>query len=459
VLRDGDLEQITDPSSPKLAGEVTALALRDRQAMAVALQDEAVSIAADPHEGLVERMAAAQAAHRVRADLPGRTLLPSVQRQLAAALEQLGEPAAALAVATAALEDWTADQGTPDRDWLEAAVLRLSACSPATPRTPVVDRLIAEAEAGGAALGLGARIWAAVELLRTDGQRAEALDLADQAAAALDEHSGALGASADRWRLLLALHAGRAGQPAMTGRLLAPLIASGDDKRERDAEAVLYACAGPRADTRLQNIILEAKLDALSPDADDDRLRLHHALAANYDSLGGYRQALAHGMRELELRRDLQGPDHPDTLTVRGRVALWTGLSGNRGEALRLSLALLPDRTRVLGPDHADTLATRNDIAGWTGDCGNPAEALSQFKALFSDSERVLGPDHPDILTIRNNIAYWTAGNGDQAEALRLFQALLLIQARALGEDHPDALRTRSNIAGLIRIMDSQPDR
>src|SRR6185437_13503092 len=136
------------------------------------------------------------------------------------------------------------------------------------------------------------------------------------AAAALDEHSAALGPAADQWRLLLASHAGRAGYPALIGRLLAPLLNSGDGQREDAARAVLYAGAGPGADTRLQNIVLKAELAALPPDADDDRLRIHHALAANHNALGQYRQALTHGQHELTLRTTIQSPGHPGTLAV-----------------------------------------------------------------------------------------------------------------------------------------------
>ena len=350
VLRREDLERVTDPASPRLAEQVTALAVRDRQAMAAVLLDEALRITADQGCGLVERMAAAQAAHRVRADLADRSALPGVQRELTAALEALGEPAAALEVAAAALEDWPPGGSVGDRDWLAAAVLRLSPLSPAPAQPPLVAELIAEATAGGAGLGLEARIWAAIELLRTGGQRAAALDLADQAAAALDEHAAALGPAADQWRLLLAFHAGRAGHPALTGRLLAPLLNSGDDQREDAARAVLYACAGPGADIRLQNIVLEAELAALPPDADDDRLRIHHALADNHGTLGEYRQALTHGQHELTLRTTIQSPDHPDTLATRSNVASWTGQCGDAAGALRLFRELLPDLERVLGP-------------------------------------------------------------------------------------------------------------
>ena len=363
VLRTGDLERVTDPASPRLAGQVTAMAVRDRQVMAEILLDEALRITADPGRGLVERMGAARAAHQVRADLADRSALPGVQRELAAALEALGEPAAALDVAATALEDWPPGGSAGDRDWLAAAVLRLSALGPAPAQPPLVAELIAEATAGGAGLGLEARIWAAIELLGTNGQRAAALDLADQAAVALDEHAAALGPGADPWRLVLAFHVGRAGHPALTGRLLAPLLNSGNGQREDAARAVLYACAGPGADTRLQNIVLEAELVVLPPDADDDRLRIHHALAANHSALGEYRQALTHGQRELALRITIQSPDHPETLTTRANIAYWTGRCGDAVGALRLFRELLPDLERVLGPDHPGTLTTRGNIA------------------------------------------------------------------------------------------------
>jgi hypothetical protein len=446
VLRTGGLERVLDPASPRLAGQVAALAVRDRQAMAAVLLDEAFRVTADPGCGLVERMAAAQAAHQIRADLAERTALPAIQRELAVALETLGEPVAALQVAAAALDGWPPGGSAADRDWLAAAVLRLSAVSP-EPAPPLAAQLIAEVTASGAGLGLEARIWAAIELLRTVGQRATALDLADQATAALDKHAAALGAAADQWRLLLAFHAGRAGHPALTGRLLAPLLDSGDDQREDAARAVLYACAGSRADTRLQNIVLEAELAALPPDTDDDRLRIHHALAANSGALAEYRQALTHGQRELTLRTTIQSPGHPATLTTRNYIASWTGHCGDAAGALRLFRELLPDQERVLGPDHRETLATRGNIATWTGHYGDLAGALRLFHELLPDQERVLGLSHPDTLTTRGNIATWTGDCGDAAGALRLFRELLPDQERVLGPDHRETLATRGNIA------------
>jgi hypothetical protein len=148
-----------------------------------------------------------------------------------------------------------------------------------------------------------------------------------------------------------------------------------------------------------------------------------------------------------EAIRWVLGPDHPDTLTIRSKIARWTGQAGDPADALRLIRALLPDHERVLGPDHPDTLAIRHSIAFLIGQAGDPADALRLFRALLPDRERVLGPDHPDTLATRGSIAFWIGHAGDPADALRLFRALLPDHERVLGPDHPATLATRGNIA------------
>jgi hypothetical protein len=103
----------------------------------------------------------------------------------------------------------------------------------------------------------------------------------------------------------------------------------------------------------------ESELAARPPGPDDDLLRLHSALAADYDTLGDCRDALQHGSDELALRQRLQGPDHRQILTARAWVACWTGECGDSAAALRLYQELLSDQVRVPGPDHRQTLTAR----------------------------------------------------------------------------------------------------
>jgi tetratricopeptide (TPR) repeat protein len=490
VLRHTGLERVADPASPRLAPEAT-LSSRDRAAMAVVLAEEALKIAADPQSGLAEQMAAAQATHHVRGDLADRSSLLAVQRHLTAALEELGETAAALEVVAAALRELPDGASLADRDWLQAAALRLSSCTfGAIP--PEAAALIDEAVAHGSALGLEARVWATAELLRDSSQREAALTLTDQVATVLDEHASALGSAADRWRLLLAFRAGGAGYPDISTRLLAPLVTCGDNDREEVAQAVLRACAGPAADIRLQNIILEAEFSALPLASVDDRCRLHHVLALNYYTLGEYNRARTNGQHELallalipsssprqiftirgnvatwtgecgdtegalrlyrELLPDMErvlGHSDPDTVTARGNYAGLVGKSGDAEGALRLYRELLPDMARVLGPYRRDTLTARNNYAGLVGECGDAEGALRLYRELLPDMARTLGLNDPDTLSVRGNVANWTGQCGDADGALRLYQELLRDREQLLGRDHPDILIARGNLASWI---------
>jgi hypothetical protein len=450
VIRFESLIRLADPASPRLAEQVRVLAASKRRRLAEIVLDAALEIGRDPRAGLVDKVVAWQEAHRVRADLEDRTRLMGVQCHLVQGLEDLGDLAAAYQVAATALAEYPASQSgeqqTPEQDDLSAAVLRLARTRQSTNDDPLIDATVTAVAAGGAAIGLEARIWAAIDLLGQPGQRERALELSDQITAELSQRND-LGAVGNRWRLQLAFHAGRAGYPAIAQQLLASMLNASGSPDEDAARAVLYAVGGPQADTRLQIIGLEAELAALPLDADEDRLRLHHALAADYDNLGDYRRALQHGKQELLLRRRIQGPDHRDTLILRGQIASWTGRSGHPAEALRLSRELLPDQERVLGPDHRGTLATRGNMATWTGECGDPAEALRLFQELLPDQERVFGHDHPDTLTMRNNIAGLTGDCRDPAEAVQMFRELLPDRERVLGPDHPETLITRGNIA------------
>ena len=450
VLRFESLVRLADPASPRLAEQVRVLTAGERHQLAETVLNTAAEVGADRSAGLVEKVVAWQAAHRVRADLQSRKHLVGAQCQLVHGLEDLGDPDAAFQIAEAALAEYPANhpgkKQTPEHDDLAAAVLRL-ARTRSSRHDPLVDATVAAVAAGGAAVGLEARIWAAIELLGQPGQRERALKLTDQIDAVLSRRRD-LGAIGNRWRLLLAFHVGRAGYPAITSQLLAPMLDVASPPDDGDAaRAVVYAVGGPGADTRLQIVGLEAELAALPPDADDDRLRVHHALAADYGDLGDYRRALHHSGQELPLRRRIQGEDHPDTLEARNTIAVSTTRAGNPAKAVQLFQELLPDRLRILGPDHLDTLRTRSGIATSAGQAGNRVKALQLFQKLLPDMVRVLGRDHPETLAARANIATSTGNSGHPARALRLFQELLPDEERVFGRSHPVTLETRNNLA------------
>ena len=494
VARGGSLVRLSGPADARLAGLVAALPVADRQALAAAVLGEAAALATDPSAGLAERVVARQAVHHVRGDLADRGGLNSVQVGLIRGLETLGDPAAAWDVAVTALTELDAlppaasDAG--QRQELVMSVLRLAQAQPgrSQDKDPIVAEAVELALSGGAVVRPEARLWAAVDLLHRPGDREAGLRLAHQMAAELETRS-IHGDLAAQWRLLLAFHAGQADDTALAQRLLATMINTGTAGQQDAAAAVLRAVGGPHAETRLQILLLHDELIRTPADADDDLLRLHHALADSYETLGDYQQALHYGSEELPLRHRIQGTDHPNTLLTRIKIGNWTGRCGDAAGALRLAQELLPDLMRVLGPGHhyalgtrgniaywtaeggdaagalhlyqellpdlvrvlgrgdPGTLAARSNIARWTGTCGDAAGALHLYQELLPDRVRVMGPGDPDVLTLRGSIAHWTGECGDGAGALRLFEELLPDLVRVLGPGHPDTLTARSQIA------------
>ena len=432
VVRSGSLVRVTSPGLPRFSAPVIALTRPVRRAMAAALLEQVASVRADPVSGLVDRVVAGRAAHQVRRDLGEdqglRLRLFRVQRELAGDLEAGGDLAAAAKIAAEALAGCPdGDRYEQDRQTLEAAVLRLGSAQPTGEQDPLVAELTGEALRGGAAVGLEARVWAAVNLLGMPGRSEEALRLIDQVTAELDAR-GDLGDSEVSWRLLLAFCAGRAGHPSAVQPLLAPLLSSPDGAVQGEASRVLRAIKDPYADERLQIETLEAELR--TGPSDDDLLRLHAALSRTYGKVGDYRNALQHAQHEVPLRQRLQGPEHPSTLDARANLASLTGEAGDAAGARDQFAALLPIRERVLGPEHPDTLAVRANLASWTGEAGDAAGARDQFAALLPIRERVLGPEHPDTLLARANLASLTGAAGDAAGARDQFAALLPIRER-----------------------------
>jgi hypothetical protein len=447
VVRAGSLVRLDDPSLPRFTAPVTALTSPVRRAMAGAVLEQAAGVVADSVSGLVDRVVAGRAAHQVCQDLGEhhRLRLLRVQRELAGDLEAAGDLAAGARIAAEALAECpSSGPYEQDRQKLEAAVLRLASVQPTGAQDPLVTELTGEAIRGGAALGLEARVWAAVNLLDMPGRDEQALRLIDQVTAELDARVD-LGESEVSWRLLLAFRAGKLGHLSAAQPLLAPLLSSHDDAVQGEASRILRAIKDPHADERLQIETLEAELRTAP--SDDGLLRLHAALSRAYWRVGDYRHALQHAQQEVPLRQRLQGPEHPSTLDARANLAERAGQAGDAAGARDQFTALLPIFERGLGPEHLHTLAARGNLAAWTGEAGDAAGARDQYAALLPIFERVLGPEDHDTLTARGNLARWTGVTGDAAGARDQAAALLPIEKRVLGPEHLSTLTTRANLA------------
>ncbi|RSO09600.1 tetratricopeptide repeat protein [Streptomyces sp. WAC 05379] len=157
--------------------------------------------------------------------------------------------------------------------------------------------------------------------------------------------------------------------------------------------------------------------------------------------------ALAYWQYMIAAATHYLGPDHPDALTSRHRLAHWQGLFGDVNSATLALEHLLSDQQRILGPDHPDTLTTRYDLARWRGAAGDVTGTITAFEELLNDRARVLGPEHIDTMDTRHDLAFWRGKGGDPVGAVIELKEVLLHTLRTLGPDHPDTFICRQNIA------------
>jgi tetratricopeptide (TPR) repeat protein len=149
-------------------------------------------------------------------------------------------------------------------------------------------------------------------------------------------------------------------------------------------------------------------------------------------------------------RQRILGPDHPDTLTTRYRLAWVLGLQGRLTDSEQMYRELLEDRRREFGEDDYATTSTRHRI-GWVLVLQHRyAQAEEVFRQLLPDEQRVLGDEHPATLTTRHRLAWAVGLQGRFAEAEEMHASLLRDERRLLGDEHPDTLTTRQRLAYVI---------
>ncbi|MBF0325545.1 MAG: tetratricopeptide repeat protein [Alphaproteobacteria bacterium] len=169
-----------------------------------------------------------------------------------------------------------------------------------------------------------------------------------------------------------------------------------------------------------------------------------------YDAAGLYPAALEFNTRAVTARRNLLGPDHPDTLTSMNNLADTLYAQGDLDSAREMEEQVLAARRRILAPDHPDILASMNNLAGTRsaqGDLTGARELQEQVLAAF---RRILGPDHPSTLASMNNLANTLHALGDLDGARDLQEATLTARQRVLGPDHPDTLTGMINLASTL---------
>ena len=188
----------------------------------------------------------------------------------------------------------------------------------------------------------------------------------------------------------------------------------------------------------------------LGPDH-PDTLLAREKLAARHEVAGRLDEAISGYEQTLLDREQILGSAHPDTVAAGRKLARAYYAAGRQADAIPLCERVLSDRVTVLGAGHAESLAARGALARAYLAAGRADEALTLRRRNLAEHERVKGPDHPDTLTALGELADCYGAAGRPAEALALCERVVAARERVQGPDHPDTLTARGNLAAACR--------
>ena len=113
---------------------------------------------------------------------------------------------------------------------------------------------------------------------------------------------------------------------------------------------------------------------------------------------------------------------------------------------------------RILGPEHPDTLSSVGNLAILLSDKGDYAAAEALYRRALEARERILGPEHPHTLSSLNNLAILLGTKGDSAAVEALYRRLLEGQERVFGPVDRHTLSTLIRLAALLDVTDRLPE-
>ncbi|MFD6754887.1 FxSxx-COOH system tetratricopeptide repeat protein [Micromonospora gifhornensis] len=201
----------------------------------------------------------------------------------------------------------------------------------------------------------------------------------------------------------------------------------------------------------------DALVRILGPDH-PDTVTAKYRLAGGLWSAGRYAEAMQMGVATWHARCRLLGPDHPDTLANASHVAVGYRETGRHDEALTLTASTLAAREKILGVTHPETLQSRNNLAGCYRALGKHDDALTVYESTLDDRRQVLGPNHPDTLQSQHNLAGGYLAVGRSEDAVNCYEATLASRTSVLGAEHPDTLHTKHLLAAAYQITGRTTD-
>jgi eukaryotic-like serine/threonine-protein kinase len=175
--------------------------------------------------------------------------------------------------------------------------------------------------------------------------------------------------------------------------------------------------------------------------------KLLDALGQTYYGLGQWAKASDTFAKAVGLHEKVYGRDHPETLIIRGNLAMSLASMDKLAQATAIDEELLPRFISAFGPNHPKTVAIRGDLAGLYNSAGNFKKAIELAEDALKPAEVAMGPADRLPLKIRATLAAAYRYAGRVADAITLYESTLKIREATLGPNNIDTLDMRTNLA------------
>jgi tetratricopeptide (TPR) repeat protein len=164
---------------------------------------------------------------------------------------------------------------------------------------------------------------------------------------------------------------------------------------------------------------------------------LHHNLGGLAQVRGEFAEGLGDAQRAWEIRRELRGADHPETLSDACAYATILDGLGRYDESEAIYQASLARFEELFGSEHPQIAVNLNNLAAvrWERQDATGAEALYRRGAVMKG--KLLGVSHPDTALTLHNYASMLTELGRTGEARDLELRVLSVFEGTLDPFHP----------------------
>lgn len=254
--------------------------------------------------------------------------------------------------------------------------------------------------------------------------------------------------------------------------------------------------------TLLREMLDEAasKIEAELSDAPEIEAFVRDQVGTIYHQMSLHDSAEEHLPRALEIRRNVLGETHYDTLMTAGRVAHLRFSQGRDDEAIELFTHVHTVFSRMYGPESRDTIRELVNLGATLRDLGRIDEAHDYLRDAVAFADKHLsrddlihqsakfnythilssknrhdeaeamcrdvlemyratfGNDHSRTLSTLSMLSVMLLNAGKLEESLPYATEALDVRRRIMGEDHTDTLRSMYNVGAMMWKCDRRED-